>query len=139
MKWLLDTDTCIALIRHRTPEVLRKLRSRAVGQVGISTITLSEFAYGVARSGRPAENASALGEFLLSLEIAPYDEAAAKAYGSLRATLEARGSPIGPLDTQIAAHALALDAILVTHNRREFDRVPGLRVDDWMNRRPGGH
>ena len=119
MKWLLDTDTCIALIRHRTPEVLRKLRSRAVGQVGISTITLSEFAYGVARSGRPAENASALGEFLLSLE--------------------ARGSPIGPLDTQIAAHALALDAILVTHNRREFDRVPGLRVDDWMNRRPGGH
>jgi tRNA(fMet)-specific endonuclease VapC len=103
-------------------------------QVGISSITLSELAYGAARSSRPRDSAAALQEFLLAIEVAPYDERAALNYGPVRATLANAGSPIGPLDTLIAAHALSLDAILVTHNQREFSRVADLRIDDWIGR-----
>lgn len=132
MRWMLDTDTCIGLIRHRSATALKKLGSRSVGQVGISSITLSELAYGAARSQAPEQSRAALEEFLLPLVVAPYDDAAAFAYGGIRATLASAGTPIGPLDTLIAAHALALDVTLVTHNRREFERVEGLRVDDWL-------
>lgn len=134
MRWMLDTDTCIAIIRRQPETVLRKLRSKSVGQVGISSITLSELAYGAARSSRPRDSAAALQEFLLAIEVAPYDERAALNYGPVRATLANAGSPIGPLDTLIAAHALSLDAILVTHNQREFSRVADLRIDDWIGR-----
>lgn len=132
MRWMLDTDTCIGLIRQRSPAALRRLRSRSVGQVGISSITLGELAFGAARSSQPQRSREALDEFLLALDVAPFDEAAAFSYGVVRAALASAGTPIGPLDTQIAAHALALDVTLVTHNRREFARVRGLRVDDWL-------
>lgn len=132
MRWMLDTDTCIGLIRQRSASALKKLGSRSVGQVGISSITLSELAYGAAKSQSPDRSRAALEEFLLPLVVAPYDDACAFAYGEIRATLANAGTPIGPLDTLIAAHALALDVTLVTHNRREFERVPNLRVDDWL-------
>jgi tRNA(fMet)-specific endonuclease VapC len=132
MRWMLDTDTCIGLIRQRSASAIKKLGSRSVGQVGISSITLSELAYGASRSQQPERSRAALDEFLLPLVVAPYDDAAAFAYGEIRATLANAGTPIGPLDTLIAAHALALDVTLVTHNRREFERVPKLRVDDWL-------
>lgn len=132
MRWMLDTDTCIGLIRQRSASAIKKLGSRSIGQVGISSITLSELAYGAARSQAPERSRAALDEFLLPLVVAPYDDAAAFAYGEIRATLANAGTPIGPLDTLIAAHALALDVTLVTHNRREFERVPALRVDDWL-------
>lgn len=132
MRWMLDTDTCIALIRRRPESVLRRLAARSVGAVGVSSITASELAFGAAKSARPAETLAALEEFLIPLEVAPYDERAAFAYGPVRAALAAAGTPIGPLDTLIAAHALALDATLVTHNLREFSRVAGLRTDDWL-------
>lgn len=132
MRWMLDTDTCIGLIRRRPPEALRRLRSRGIGQVGISSITLGELAFGAARSSQPQQSREALDEFLFALDVAHYDEAAAFAYGSVRAALASTGTPIGPLDTLIAAHALSLDVTLVTHNRREFARVAGLRVDDWL-------
>ncbi|MCX5913255.1 MAG: VapC toxin family PIN domain ribonuclease, partial [Deltaproteobacteria bacterium] len=77
-------------------------------------------------------NAGALDEFLLPLEIADFGEAAADAYGEVRAALEKAGTPIGPLDTQIGAHALSLGSVLVTHNTREFRRIPGLAVEDWL-------
>lgn len=132
MRWLLDTDTVIALMRGTSRRLDRRVGSRPVGQVGMSSITLAELSFGVARSARPRENASALAAFLEPFATAPFDAAAASAYGPVRQRLAAGGTPIGPLDTLIAAHALSLQAVLVTHNVREFRRVAGLRVENWL-------
>ena len=129
---MLETDTCIAVIKRQPEAALKKLRGKSVGQVGISSVTLSELSYGAAASAKPADNLEALREFLLPLVVAPYDDACALVYGTVRAALEKKGRPIGSLDTLIAAHALALDAVLVTHNTREFSRVAGLRLEDWL-------
>jgi len=131
MKWMLDTDTCIAIIKGKPASVLKKLRGKSVGQVGISSITLGELAFGAAKSSRREEAHAALSEFLLALEIASFDSDAAASYGQLRASLEKRGTPLGPLGTLIGAHAVALDVVLVTHNTREFSRIDSLRLDDW--------
>jgi len=133
--FLLDTNICIELIRGRSPHVLSQLRKCGVGEVAISSITLAELQYGVARSSEPARNELALARFCLSLERIAFDTAAAQAYGNVRAALERIGKPIGPLDMLIAAHALTLDVTLVTNNEREFRRVPGLRLVNWM--KPG--
>lgn len=129
---MLDTDTCIAVIKLQPVRTLRKLRAKGVGQIGISTITLSELSFGAAKSARHQQNLEALQEFLLPLEIASYDDSCAYHYGPVRAVLESKGRPVGSLDMLIAAHALAIDAALVTHNTREFSQVPGLRLEDWM-------
>jgi len=133
MKWMLDTDSCIAIIKGRPASVLKRLRGKSVGQVGISSITLGELAFGAAKSVRREEANAALAEFLLALEIASFDSDAAASYGQVRAALEGRGTPIGPLDTLIGAHAKALDVVLVTHNTREFRRVDALRLEDWVS------
>jgi len=133
MKWMLDTNICIAIIRRRPEAALRRLRGKAIGQVGISSLTLAELQYGAARSREPAAARDALVEFVLALEVAPFDDAAAAIYGDVRAQLESRGQPIGPIDTLIAAHALTLDTVLVTNNLREFRRVRGLVVEDWLS------
>jgi len=132
MRFMLDTDSCIALIKRKPVGILRKITSLGPGDVGISMITLAELRYGVAKSAQRERNSQALDEFLLPLEIADFDETAADAYGEVRASLENAGTPIGPLDTQIGAHALSLGAVLVTHNKREFRRVPSLAVEDWL-------
>ena len=134
MKWMLDTDTCIAIIRRQPETVLRKLSTKTIGSVGISSITLGELTFGAAKSSKPTQSIEALNEFLLSFEIASFDELAAREYGPVRAALAKRGTSIGPLDTLIASHALSLGAILVTHNRREFSRISSLQVDDWIGR-----
>lgn len=128
---MLDTDTCIAIIKQH-PLALKKLRGKSVGQVGLSSVTLGELAFGAAKSGRPKDALSALSEFLLSLEIAGFDDHAAMRYGAVRASLTRRGTPIGPLDTLIGSHAVALDVILVTHNKREFAQIESLRLEDWI-------
>lgn len=110
---------------------MTRLRGKQVGQVGLSSITLAELEFDAAKSQRRTQARAALSEFLLPLEVAPFDEAAAEVYGTVRAALERKGRPIGPLDTLIAAHALALGSVLVTNNTREFRRVPGLAVEDW--------
>jgi tRNA(fMet)-specific endonuclease VapC len=133
MKWMLDTDTCIAIIKGKPASVLKKLRGKSVGQVGISSITLGELAFGAAKSSRRDEAHAALTEFLLALEIASFDSDAAASYGQMRASLEKRGTRIGPLDRLIGAHAGALDVILVTHNTREFSRIDTLRLEDWTS------
>ncbi|MBE3125095.1 MAG: type II toxin-antitoxin system VapC family toxin [Acidobacteria bacterium] len=133
MRFMLDTDSCIALIKRKAASVLRRLTSLAPGEAGISTITLAELRYGVAKSAQMEKNRLALDEFLLPLELADFDEPTAESYGMVRAALEKAGTPIGPLDTQIGAHALSLGAILVTHNSREFLRIPGLTVEDWLS------
>jgi tRNA(fMet)-specific endonuclease VapC len=131
MKWMLDTNACIAIVRRQPEAVLKRLRGKTIGQVGISCITLAELELGAAKSGRATEARSALAEFLLPLEIATFDERAAGVYGRVRAGLERKGRPIGPLDTLIAAHALSLGVVLVTNNLREFRQVSELSVETW--------
>ena len=132
MRFMLDTDSCIALIKRKPAKMLDKLTSHAPGDVGLSTVSLAELRYGVAKSAQKERNSQALDEFLLPLEIADFDEMSAGSYGEVRAALENAGTPIGPLDTEIGAHALSLGAVLVTHNTREFRRIPGLAVEDWL-------
>lgn len=131
MKRLLDTDTCIYLINRDRPQVLARLQTFRPQDVVLSTVTVAELAWGVAKS-RSQRNRNALGAFLASFEIAPFDLDAAWVYGDIRAELQRRGMPIGPLDLLIAAHALALDATLITNNGREFKRVPRLRIENWI-------
>lgn len=132
---LLDTDICIYLLNQRPgfEAILRRLDGRQQGEVALSAITLAELRFGIAASQRRDVNLAKLELFLAAFEIAPFDASAATAYGSLRAHLKALGTPIGPLDTLIAAHALALGATVATHNVREFGRVPGLTVENWLD------
>lgn len=131
--WLLDTNICIALIKQRPLRLIHKLKDHEPGELALSSITFAELQFGVAKSRHSARNAAALEQFVLPLEVLSFDEAAAKVYGQLRATLEAQGTPIGALDTLIASHALSLGATVVTNNAREFLRVEGLRVEDWID------
>ncbi|MEW6360251.1 MAG: type II toxin-antitoxin system VapC family toxin [Planctomycetota bacterium] len=131
MKFMLDTNICIYIIKKKPERVIRRLRKADVSDVCISSITLSELEYGVRKSLKHDQNRLALAEFLAPIEIASYDDSAACEYGRIRAHLEKRGRPIGALDTLIAAHALSLNCILVTNNPTEFKRVPGLRVENW--------
>ena len=131
MRFMLDTNICIYAIKHRPPQVLAALRQHEAAGLGVSSITVAELEFGAAKSGS-ARNQAALQQFLEPLEVADFDRAAAAAYGRLRAQLESAGTPVGPLDTQIAAQALALGVTLVSNNLREFARVPGLRVVNWV-------
>lgn len=131
MKFLFDTNICIYIINARPPHVLERFRREAIGDIGISSITAAELAYGVAKSGS-ARNRAALEKFLAPLEIAAFDADVFWHYGDIRAELERRGQSIGSLDILIAAHALALDATLVTNNGAEFSRVKALRVENWV-------
>lgn len=132
MRWMLDTNTCIAIIKRQPERALKRLRGKSIGQVGLSSIALGELTYGAQMSSRPEQNLQALHEFLLPLEVAPYDEACAFRYGELRSQLKRRGRPIGALDTLIAAHALNLEVVLVTNNTQEFSQALGLRLEDWL-------
>jgi len=131
MRYLLDTNICIYVINERPAAVLARFLEREPDGLGISAITASELYWGVRKTGSQ-RNLRALESFLSPLTVMDYDLAAAKAYGEIRAALEKKGVPIGPLDTQIAAHALALDTVLVTNNQREFKRVPGLKLENWV-------
>jgi tRNA(fMet)-specific endonuclease VapC len=132
MKYMLDTNICIALIRHKSPALLQKLITHQPGEVGISSITLSELTYGVEKSALREQNLTALQQFLLPLELVEFDDRAAFVYGKVRAELERSGQPIGSMDMLIAAHALSVAAILVTNNGREFQHVEGLIIEDWL-------
>ena len=133
MKVMLDTNTCIAIIKRKPPQVLERFDAYAVGDIGISWITLAELEFGVAKSLHQGKNQAALDEFVLPLEIAYLDREAARVYGRLRATLEKKGTPIGSMDMMIGAHALCLGVTLATNNTREFSRIKGLTVVDWLD------
>ena len=128
---LLDTNICIHVINAKPPAVLERFRQYRMGEVGLCSVVAAELAYGVAKSGS-ARNRQALEMFLAPLIILPFDDAAVWAYGNLRAELERKGTPIGALDTMIAAHALSQQSTLVTNNTREFARVPGLPLENWV-------
>jgi len=131
MKLLLDTNICIYLIKQQPVTVLMRFLEYRVGDIGISSITLSELRYGVAKSMHQEKNAGALDEFIIPLEVVSFDETAARVYGEIRATLEKSGTPIGAMDMLIAAHAVSLGIPLVTNNTREFVRIPSLNIIDW--------
>jgi tRNA(fMet)-specific endonuclease VapC len=134
IRYLLDTDACIDLIRGRDPEILSRLERQPVGSVAISAVTWAELRFGVERSDDPPRNLAALVLFCAPLPVLPFDTAAGGVYGRARAALCRSGTPIGPLDLLIAAHALSAGLTLVTGNVREFRRVEGLRVEDWRRR-----
>ncbi len=128
---LLDTNICIYIINAKPPAVLARFQQYRLGDIGLCSVVAAELAFGVAQSGS-ARNREALDMFLAPLTILPFDAAAVWIYGDLRADLERRGTPIGSLDTMIAAHALSQHALLVTNNSREFAKVPGLQLDNWV-------
>lgn len=131
MKYMLDTNICIFAIRNSNDNVLKKFREHLDDELYISSITLAELMYGVEKSRKPEQNRNALLQFLTLIDIKEFSEKAAIEYGKIRAFIENQGTPIGPLDTLIAAHAVSENMILVTHNTKEFLRVPDLTVENW--------
>ena len=131
MRYLLDTNICVLLIRQKSQTVLQKLTQHPLTNIAVSAITVAELQYGVAKSTQPAQNRQALDFFLLPLTILPFDEGVATTYGEIRVHLETQGTPIGAIDTLLAAQAISHKLIFVTNNVREFARVPGLSVEDW--------
>jgi tRNA(fMet)-specific endonuclease VapC len=134
MRYMLDTDTLIYALNARPKHqaILERLDREEPEDLFVSAITLAELRYGAAKSRRREANAEKLRRVAEALNVSAFDEAAAAAYGGLRAELEGAGTPIGPLDTLIAAHALSLGMTLVTANTREFARVRALRVENWL-------
>jgi len=133
MRYMLDTNICIYLIKRQPREVIEKFQGIAPGEIAISSVTVAEMMYGVAKSQHKDKNKSALESFLAPLEIVDFDFKAAQHYGTVRAYLEKMGTPIGAYDLMIAAHALSLGLVLVTNNKREFQRIPDLIVENWVN------
>ena len=132
MRWMLDTNTCIYVMKHHPPQVQARLRRVAIGEVGISAIVLAELRFGVEKSRRRDENTAALTDFLSFCLVLDWPQQATERYARIRNTLEAQGTPIGSNDLLIAAHALHLGCTLVTNNVEEFRRVSGLDIDNWI-------
>jgi tRNA(fMet)-specific endonuclease VapC len=130
MRFLLDTDTCIYALKQ-DEAVLQNLLAHSPADVGVSIITEAELRTGAAKSASAAKTLRLLERFLQPIEIADFVSADAASYAAIRAKLERAGTPIGPLDTLIAAQAVARKLTLVSNNQREFRRVPGLRVENW--------
>ena len=129
--YLLDTNTCVYAIK-REPEILRRLQDRSPEDFGVSTITLAELWFGAAKSSRPQATRESVDSFLKPFEILGFDARAAGEYAEIRLQLEKEGRPIGERDLLIAAIARSRRLRVVTHNSREFARVAGLKVEDWM-------
>lgn len=132
MKYMLDTNICIGLIRQKPQKLIERLTQCQPGDVGVSSITIAELAHGAYKSNQIKQNLSALEQFLLPIEVADFDQLASAAYGFVRSYLEKEGKIIGSMDLLIGAHALSLDAVLVTNNVLEFQRIPNLKIEDWM-------
>ncbi|KQU88566.1 MULTISPECIES: tRNA(fMet)-specific endonuclease VapC [unclassified Ensifer] len=130
LKYMLDTNICIFTIKNR-PEPVREAFNRHQGQLCISSITLMELIFGAEKSAMPERNLNVVEGFAARLDVLNFDRLAAAHTGQLRAELARAGKPIGPYDQLIAGHARSQGLILVTNNGREFERVPGLRLEDW--------
>lgn len=131
LQYMLDTNICIYVIKNY-PAKLREIFNRLAEQLSISTITLAELSYGAEKSERRLENLQATEQFTARLDVLPFSPKAATHYGQIRAALERAGKPAGPHDMLIAAHARAEGLTVVTNNMREFKRVPGLQVENWV-------
>ena len=133
MRFMLDTNICIYLIKRKPAAVLERFKQTDISEISISSITLSELFYGVSKSSKPEQNFMALTQFVAPLEILSFGGGAAQYYGELRAHLQKKGTPIGSLDMLIAAHALSLASTIVTNNEKEFIRVPQLKIENWVS------
>lgn len=133
LQWLLDTNTCIAIMNRRSEHVRHTLMKHPVETVGVSVISMYELEYGVSKSKKQALNRTTLDGFKTYIQTVPWIEDCARISGDIRADLEKKGTLIGPHDILIAAHALTLGATLVTRNTKEFKRVKRLNVVDWVN------
>jgi tRNA(fMet)-specific endonuclease VapC len=133
VNYLLDTNTCIYIINRKPASALKRIQTKRPEQVAISTITQAELEYGLARSKSPERNRIALLQFLFPFQLLDFDQLAAVQYGSIRFDLESIGKPIGSMDLLIAAQAVSRDLILVTNNEREFKRVEGLKIENWVS------
>ena len=131
MRYMLDTNICIFAIRRKPTNVLLNLLNKISSDICISVITYSELIHGVEKSRDISQNRLALTMFLSEIEIVPYDTQDAEEYGRIRAEFEKQGTPIGPMDMLIAAHAKSRSFTLVTNNTRKFERVKNLQIEDW--------
>jgi len=131
-RMMLDTNICIYIIKQKPLSVKQKFESFDIGELCISSITVAELMYGVYKSQQLERNLQALERFLMPFEVLEFDFSAAAAYGKIRAALEKKGQVIGGLDMQIAGHAISLDMTVVTNNIKEFERVDGLMLENWV-------
>jgi len=131
MKYLLDTNMCIYLMKGNT-EVLKQYLMKKEHGLAISSITVAELYYGVFNSTYIERNGTNLANFLIGLNVVDFDSGAAVEYGKICATLRKYGTPIGPMDMLIAAHAKSMDLTLITNNTIEFERIEGLQFEDWL-------
>ncbi len=131
MKYMLDTNICIYTIKHKSELLLNKFIKHNPDDICISSITYSELMYGVYKSQAKEKNELAVSLFLSPITILNFDAAAARECGKIRTDLEKKGTPIGPMDMLIAGHAKSENLILVTNNKREFERVEELIIEDW--------
>jgi len=129
--YLLDTNICIYFMKHSDPALVEKLLSLNPAELAISSITVFELEYGAAKSNWGAHTRQKLAMFLSPFTILPFDDEDAAAAGKIRAYLEQKGTPIGPYDIQIAAQGISKGMTVVTHNTREFMRIPNLKTEDW--------
>jgi len=130
-QYMLDTNICIYVVKDY-PAKLRERFNRLAEQLCISTVTLAELHYGAEKSARRLDNLEAIRQFAARLEVLPFSAAAAAHYGEIRATLERAGTPAGAYDMLIAGHARSEGLTVVTNNAREFDRMPGVRTENWV-------
>jgi tRNA(fMet)-specific endonuclease VapC len=131
LRYLLDTNIVIYVLRRRPPELLSTFNANA-SRMAISSITLAELMHGAGKSQQVGKNLSAIEDFCTRLEVLPYGMKAAQHYGAIRAALEKIGQPIGVNDLHIAGHARSEGLVLVTNNIAEFERVPGLELENWL-------
>ena len=131
-RFLLDTNICIYIVRHKPAEVRSRFERLEAGDAVLSVITFGELQFGIAKSRRAAEASRTLSELVAFLPVLPLPIEAATEYGRLRATVEARGTPVGNNDLWIAAHAKSAGLTLVSNNVREFRRLPGLKLENWV-------
>ncbi len=132
--YLLDTNICIYIIKKKPPEVLRKLKSKSLDDIFISSITVAEMEYGAAKSEFPEKNKISLIEFLSIFNILPFDDKDAVEFGIIKADLSKKGKIIGPMDLLISAQAKSRKLILVTNNVKEFERIPSIRIENWVKK-----
>ena len=132
MSYLLDTDTCSYIMKRSRPALLERVMGFSPGELKLSTVSLYELEFGVRRSGHSARLRRVIEAFVMNVEVLPFDSAAAREAGGIRAALTAAGTIIGAYDLFIAGHCLAIGARLVTNNVREFSRVKHLAVENWM-------
>ena len=131
MRYMLDTNICIYAIKHKPEKVFRELQKHDPFEICISSVTYAELAHGVEKSAAVEKNRVALSMLLANIEILSFDVNAANNYGKIRADLEKKGTPIGPLDMMIAGHAQSLGYTVVTNNIKEFARVDNLKTVNW--------